>query len=70
MICLDPLTCVAFCHIASSPAFHSSPPELRFQVLIHFGAARVNIIFGCVSFIKNILSQALVMWNDNSIFEP
>jgi hypothetical protein len=38
--------------------------------MIHFGAARVTRIFGCMSFIKDLLSQCLVMWNDYSIIEP
>jgi hypothetical protein len=70
MICLDPSTSITFCHIASSLTLHSCPPELCFHVMIHFGAARVNRIFGCMSFIKDLLSQPLVTWNDNSIFEP
>jgi hypothetical protein len=69
MICIDPSTSVAFCHIASSLAFHSCPLELRFQVMIHFGVAGVNRILGCVCFIKDLLSQPLVTWNDYSAFE-
>jgi hypothetical protein len=70
MIFLDPSTSAAFCHIASSFALHSCPPELHFQVMIHLGATRVNRIFGCMSFIKDLLSQPLVTWNDYSVFEP
>jgi hypothetical protein len=45
MICLDPLTSVTFYYIVSCLMLHSCPLELRFQVMIHFGAARVNRIF-------------------------
>jgi hypothetical protein len=69
MIYLDPSTSVAFCNIASSLALHSCPPEWPFQVMIHFGATRVNRIFGCMSFIKYLLSQHLVTWNNYSIIE-
>jgi hypothetical protein len=31
MICLDPLTSVAFCNVASSLTLHSCPPKLRFS---------------------------------------
>jgi hypothetical protein len=70
MICLDPSISVTFRHIASCLVLHSCPPELRFQVMIHLGAARVNRILGCVRFNKDLLSQPLVMWNDYSVFEP
>jgi hypothetical protein len=70
MICLDLSTTIAFCHIASSLPLHSSPPELCFQVMIHFGAARVDGVLGCVSFIKDLLLQPHVTWNDYSVFEP
>jgi hypothetical protein len=70
MICLDPLTSVALCNIASSFTLHSHPPKLCFQIMVHLGAARVNKILGCVSFIKDLLSQCLVTWNDYSIIEP
>jgi hypothetical protein len=49
VICLDPLTGIAFCHIASSLALHPSAPELRLQVMIYFGATMVDGIFGCMS---------------------
>jgi hypothetical protein len=70
MICLDSSTSVAFCNKASSLALHSCPPELCFEVMVHLGASRVNIIFGCVNFIKDLLLQSLVMWNDYSVIEP
>jgi hypothetical protein len=57
MICLDPSTSVALCNILSSLALHSCPPELRFQVMIHLGAVRVNRIFGGMSFMKDLLSH-------------
>jgi hypothetical protein len=56
MICFDPSTSVTFCNIADSLALHPRPSELHFQVMVHLGAARVNRIFGCVSFIKDLLS--------------
>jgi hypothetical protein len=61
MICLDPSTSVAFCNIASSLALHSCPPELHFQIMVHLNIARMNIILGCMSFIKDLLLQPLVM---------
>jgi hypothetical protein len=70
MICLDPSICVAFCNISSSLALYSCPLELCFQIMVHFGAARVNIILGCVRFIKDLLLQSLVTWNDYSVIEP
>jgi hypothetical protein len=70
MICLDPSTSAAFCNIVSGIALHSCPPELRFQVMVHLGATRVNRIFGCMSFIKYLLLQCLVMWNDYLVVEP
>jgi hypothetical protein len=38
--------------------------------MIHFGAARVDGILGCMGLIKDFLSQPLVMWNDYSVIEP
>jgi hypothetical protein len=56
MISLDPSTRVAFCNIASSLAFHTGPPELCLQIIIHLCAAWVDEIFGSVSFIKYLLA--------------
>jgi hypothetical protein len=62
-IVLNPLICVALCHIASSLALHSSPPELQFQIMVHLRAAGVDGIFGSMSIIENLLSQPMVLWN-------
>jgi hypothetical protein len=56
MISLDSSTCIAFCNIASSLTLHSSPPELRFQIMIHLCTARVDRIFASMSFIKYLLA--------------
>jgi hypothetical protein len=69
MIGLDPSTCVALCHIATSLVLHSSPPELRFQIMVDLRAAGVDEIFGCMSLIKNLLSQLMVLWNHQPVFE-
>jgi hypothetical protein len=45
MFGLDPSACVAFCNIVSSLVLHSSPLELRFQIMIHLCAAGVDGIF-------------------------
>jgi hypothetical protein len=70
MIDLDPSTHVAFCNIATSLALHSSPPELRFQIMIHLHDARVDRIFGSVSFIEYLLAQLMVIWNHQTVLEP
>jgi hypothetical protein len=70
MISLDPSTCVAFRNIASSLASHTGPPELRLQIMIHLCAAWVDGIFGSVSFIKYLLAQTMVLWNQQTILEP
>jgi hypothetical protein len=70
MICLDPLISVTFCNIASSLARHFCPPEVCFQIMVHLGATRVNRIFGCMSFIKDLLSQPLITQNDYLVIEP
>jgi hypothetical protein len=70
MNCLDTSTSVTSYNIASSLTLHSCPPKLHFQVMVYLGAARVNKIFGCVSFIKDLLSQSLVTWNDYSVIKP
>jgi hypothetical protein len=45
MIGLDRSAHVAFCNIASSLALHLSPLELRFWIMIHLCAIRVDEIF-------------------------
>jgi hypothetical protein len=70
MISLDPLTRVAFCNIASSLAFHTGPPELCLQIMIHLCAAWVDEVFGSVSFIKYFIAQTMVLWNHQTILEP
>jgi hypothetical protein len=56
MISLDHSTRVAFRNIASNLALHTGPPELCLQIMIHFCTARVDRIFGSVSFIKYLLA--------------
>jgi hypothetical protein len=70
MISLDPSTRVVFCNIASSPAFHTGPPELCLQIMIHLCAAWVDEIFESVSLIKYLLAQTMILWNHQTILEP
>jgi hypothetical protein len=56
MISFDPSTRVAFRNIVSSLTLHTDPPELCLQILTHLCAARVDRIFGSVSFIKYLLA--------------
>jgi hypothetical protein len=56
MISLDPLTRVAFRNIASSLMFHTGPPELCLQIMIHLCAAWVDGIFKSMSFIKYLFA--------------
>jgi hypothetical protein len=63
MIGLNPSTCVAFCHIVSSPSLHSSLPELSFHIMIYLHAVRVDRIFGSMSLIEIFLLQFMVLWN-------
>jgi hypothetical protein len=70
MIGLDPSACVAFCNIVSGLTLHSSPPELRLQIMIHLCAAGVDRIFGSVSFIEYLLAQLMVLWNHQTVLEP
>jgi hypothetical protein len=69
MISLDSSTCVTFLNIASSSAFHTGPPELCLQIMIHLCVAWVDGIFGSVSFIKYLLAQTMVLWNHQMILE-
>jgi hypothetical protein len=55
MIGLDSSTRVAFYNIVSSRTLHSSLPELCFQIMIHLRAARMDGIFGSMSFIEYLL---------------
>jgi hypothetical protein len=58
MISLDALTCVAFYNIASGLMLHSSPPELRLQIMMHLCTTGVDGILGVVSFIENLFCAA------------
>jgi hypothetical protein len=70
MISLDPSTRVAFRNMVSSLMFHTGPPELCLQFMIHLCAAWVDGIFGSVSFIKYLLALTIVLWNHQMILEP
>jgi hypothetical protein len=70
MISLGPLTRVVFCNIMNSLAFHTSPPELCLQIMIHLYAAWDDRIFESVSFIKYLLTQIMILWNHQTILEP
>jgi hypothetical protein len=70
MISLGPSTRVAFHNIVSSLTFHTGPPELCLQIMIHLCAAWVDGIFGSVSFIKYLLAQTMVLWRHQTILEP
>jgi hypothetical protein len=63
MISLDPSTRITLRNIASSLALHTGPPELCLQNMIHLCAARVDGVFGSVSFIKYLLAQLMALWN-------
>jgi hypothetical protein len=69
MISLYPSTRVTFHNIASSLTFHTGPPKLCLQIMIHLCAAWVDGIFGSVSFIKYLLVQTMVLWNHQTIIE-
>jgi hypothetical protein len=56
MISLDRSACVTFHNIVSSLALHTGLPELCFRIMIHLCTARVDGIFGSVSFIKYLLA--------------
>jgi hypothetical protein len=70
MISLNPSTHVAFHNITSCLTFHTGPPELCLQIMIHLCATWVDGIFGSVSFIKYLLMQTMVLWNHQTILEP
>jgi hypothetical protein len=70
MISFDSSPCVTFYNIASNLALHTSPPELRLQIMIHLCSTRVDGIFGRVSFIEYLLAQLVVLWNHQTILEP
>jgi hypothetical protein len=70
VISFDPSTCVTFCDIASGLTLHSSPPELRFQIMIHLRVAGVDGILRSMSLIKDFLAQLMVLWNHQMVFEP
>jgi hypothetical protein len=70
MISLDPSKCVAFCNIVRSLTFHTVPPELCLQIMIHICVAWVDGIYGSVSFIKYLLAQTMVLWSHQMILEP
>jgi hypothetical protein len=42
---------------------HTGRLELFLQIIIHLCAARMDEIFGSVSFIKYLLAQSMVLWN-------
>jgi hypothetical protein len=70
MISIDPLTRVAFRNISSSFTLHTGPTELCLQTMIHLRDAWMGGIFGSVSFIKNLLTQLMVLWNHQMMLEP
>jgi hypothetical protein len=63
MISFDPSTRVAIHNIVSSLTLHTGPPELCLQILTHLCVARVDRIFGSVSFIKYLLAYLMLLWN-------
>jgi hypothetical protein len=69
MISFDSSTCVTFRNIESSRTFHTGPPKLCLQIMIHLCAAWVDGIFGSVSFIKYLFMQTMVLWNHQMILE-
>jgi hypothetical protein len=70
MISIDHSTRVAFRNIVNSLAFHTDPPELCLEIIIHLCAAWVDGIFESVSFIKYLLAHIMILWNHQMILEP
>jgi hypothetical protein len=70
MACLDSGTCVALRNILCDVDLHVGPPEIPFQILVHFTTPRVNREFGEMSLIQNFLPKGRVFWNNETLPKP
>jgi hypothetical protein len=57
MACFHPVASVALGYILGYVNFHIGPPEILFQIFVHFSTAGVNGEFGHMSLIKDCLSD-------------
>jgi hypothetical protein len=70
MLCLDPLTTVAYSHILCYLPFHIVPPESFLQVLVHLFTARVYGISCLMRFLENQFPDRFDVENAQSNVEP
>jgi hypothetical protein len=70
MLCLDPLTTIAYDHIFCYLPFHTIPPESFLQVLVHLFTARVYGISCLMSFLENQFLDRFDVGNAQPIFKP
>jgi hypothetical protein len=61
---------ITFWHIVSCLTFHSYPPELLPQIMIHLGSTRMNRLPRGMNFIQNLLFLGFFLWHNQSILEP
>jgi hypothetical protein len=70
MLCLDTSTTITHSHVLCNFPFHSVPPELLLQILIHLLTSRVYRISGLMSFLEDQLPNRLDIGNTQTVLEP
>jgi hypothetical protein len=63
VLSLDTLVDVTSSDIESYLSLHTMPPKLFLQVLVHFGASRMNRVRGIMGLLQNGLLQLLDVRN-------
>jgi hypothetical protein len=70
MLYLDTSTTITHSHMLRDFPFHSVPPELLLQILIHLLTSRVYGISCLMSFLEDQLSNRLDIVNTQTALEP
>jgi hypothetical protein len=70
LFCFNPLATVTYSHILCYLPFHTVPPELFLQVLVHLLAIRMYRICCLMSFLENQFPDRFDVGNTQSILEP
>jgi hypothetical protein len=66
----NPLTDVTLRDILCNFSFHTSPPKVSFQILVHLSTTRVHGEFGQVGLIQYLLMELMVLRYNDTFVEP
>jgi hypothetical protein len=66
----DSLVGVTLRDVLCNFSFHTSPPKVLLQILVHLGTTRVHGEFGQMGLVQNLLTEPMVLGYNDAFVEP